>query len=120
MNRYPSWKYLVIGVSILLGLLWRGQPVLGLTWLPFVGQRFTSLVGESPHAYLTRWRMNLAAKLLRTTSRSAEEIAAQVGYASATAFNGAFRRHLSVSPGRYRRAAPAPVEAVTSSPRPLR
>lgn len=31
--------------AMLLGLLWRGEPVLGLTWLPFVGQRFTSLVG---------------------------------------------------------------------------
>ncbi len=31
--------------AILLGLLWNGRPVLGLTWLPFVGQRFTALPG---------------------------------------------------------------------------
>ncbi len=31
--------------AILLGLLWRGTPVCGLTWLPFTDQRFTSLVG---------------------------------------------------------------------------
>jgi AraC-like DNA-binding protein len=68
-------------------------------------RRFTSLVGESPHAYITRWRMNLAATLLRTTSSSAEQIAAQVGYESPTAFNAAFRRYLSVSPGLYRKAA---------------
>lgn len=68
-------------------------------------RRFATLVGESPHAYVTRWRMSLAAKLLRTTSSSAEEIATQVGYESPTAFSGAFRRHLFVSPGHYRNAA---------------
>ncbi len=31
--------------ATLLGLLWNGTPLLGLTWLPFVGQRFTSLPG---------------------------------------------------------------------------
>jgi AraC-like DNA-binding protein len=70
-------------------------------------RRFGHLVGESPHAYLTRWRMNLAAKLLRTTSDSAEQIAAKVGYESPTAFNGAFRRYLCVSPGEYRKGGAA-------------
>lgn len=36
--------------AILLGLLHNGRPVLGLTWLPFVGQRFTSLPGEPVHS----------------------------------------------------------------------
>jgi len=71
-------------------------------------RRFTALVGESPHAYITRWRMNLAARLLRTTSDSAERISASVGYDSPTAFGAAFRRHLSVSPGQYRRRSLAP------------
>ncbi len=31
--------------AMLLALLWNGQPVLGLTWVPFVGQRYTSLPG---------------------------------------------------------------------------
>lgn len=31
--------------AILLGLLHRGEPVLGLTWLPFIGQRYLGLVG---------------------------------------------------------------------------
>jgi myo-inositol-1(or 4)-monophosphatase len=31
--------------AILLALLWQGTPVCGLTWLPFVDQRFTALVG---------------------------------------------------------------------------
>ncbi|KWX68587.1 inositol monophosphatase [Mycobacterium sp. NAZ190054] len=32
--------------AILLSLLWEGEPVLGLTWLPFMGQRYTSIAGE--------------------------------------------------------------------------
>ena len=68
-------------------------------------RRFSALVGESPHAYVTRWRMNLAARLLRTTSDSAERIAGIVGYDSPTAFGAAFRKHLSVSPGLYRSQA---------------
>jgi myo-inositol-1(or 4)-monophosphatase len=32
--------------AILLGLLRQGQPVLGLTWLPFMSQRYTSMVGK--------------------------------------------------------------------------
>ncbi len=32
--------------AILLGLLADGQPVLGLTWLPFTAQRYTGMVGE--------------------------------------------------------------------------
>ena len=32
--------------AILLALLAGGEPVLGLTWLPFVGQRYTALAGE--------------------------------------------------------------------------
>ncbi|WP_299562489.1 inositol monophosphatase [uncultured Mycolicibacterium sp.] len=32
--------------AILLGLLRDGEPVAGLTWLPFVGQRFTAVVGK--------------------------------------------------------------------------
>lgn len=31
--------------AILLGLLWRGQPVAGLTWMPFTNQRYTALLG---------------------------------------------------------------------------
>lgn len=66
-------------------------------------RRFAALVGEPPLTYVTRWRMNLAAKLLRTTTLSAERIAERVGYDSPTAFGSAFRRQFRVPPGRYRR-----------------
>jgi myo-inositol-1(or 4)-monophosphatase len=32
--------------AILLGLVRNGEPVAGLTWLPFTGERFTGVVGE--------------------------------------------------------------------------
>ena len=31
--------------AILLGLLWQGNPIAGLTWLPFMGQRYLAMVG---------------------------------------------------------------------------
>jgi AraC-like DNA-binding protein len=64
--------------------------------------RFGKLIGEPPLAYLTRWRMHLAARLLRTTDDSVEAIAPRVGYDSVPAFGKAFRRHFRVPPGRYR------------------
>lgn len=65
-------------------------------------RRFSLLVGETPLAYLAQWRMNVAAKLLRSTELSVENVALSVGYDSATAFGNAFRRQFSISPGRYR------------------
>jgi len=32
--------------AILLGLLYRGTPIAGLTWLPFMGQRYMAMSGE--------------------------------------------------------------------------
>ncbi|MFG1304754.1 AraC family transcriptional regulator [Xanthobacter autotrophicus] len=68
-------------------------------------RRFSLRVGQTPLGYLAQWRMNVAAKLLRSTMLSVENVALSVGYDSATAFGAAFRRHLSISPGRYRAQA---------------
>jgi len=68
-------------------------------------RRFLALVGEPPLAYLTRWRMDTAGRLLRDTTRPLSRIAEEVGYESEFAFNKAFRRARGISPGRYRRAA---------------
>ncbi|MBZ4420289.1 AraC family transcriptional regulator [Myxococcus sp. RHSTA-1-4] len=67
-------------------------------------RRFVELVGEPPLKYLTRWRMSLAAKILKTTSESVDEVATRVGYDSPTGFGKAFQRYLRVAPGRYRSA----------------
>jgi AraC-like DNA-binding protein len=67
-------------------------------------RRFAHLVGETPGAYLTRWRMCLAAKLLREGDRPLEDIAAAVGYSSAPAFSRVFQRQFGERPGRFRKA----------------
>lgn len=66
-------------------------------------KRFTELTGSAPLAYLTWWRMTLAAGLLRDTDRLLHDIADAVGYSSGYAFATAFKRAHGVAPGRYRR-----------------
>ena len=67
-----------------------------------LARRFPAVVGTTPGAYLTRWRMDLAARRLRDTDDPLDSIAASVGYSSVYAFNRAFRRATSEPPGRYR------------------
>lgn len=71
--------------------------------------RFTALVGEPPLSYLTRWRMHLAADLLRGKGLSLSEVAKRIGYESEAAFSRAFKRRLGASPGAFRRPAAAGV-----------
>ncbi len=65
-------------------------------------ERFTRYLSEPPMTYLTRWRLQLAARSLEKTSRGVAEIAAEVGYESDAAFNRAFKREFGRPPGRYR------------------
>jgi AraC-like DNA-binding protein len=67
-----------------------------------LARRFTTLVGEPPLAYLTAWRMELAAQQLRTTDVPVGRIGATVGYTSESAFSRAFSRTTGTSPSRYR------------------
>jgi AraC family transcriptional regulator, alkane utilization regulator len=72
-----------------------------------LAERFTDLVGAPPMQYLTRWRLQLAADLLRSSRRSIAAIGAEVGYESEAAFNRAFKRELGATPAAWRRAAAA-------------
>ncbi len=65
-------------------------------------ERFTRYLSEPPMTYLTRWRLQLAARSLEKTTRGVAEIAADVGYESEAAFNRAFKREYGQPPGRYR------------------
>jgi AraC-like DNA-binding protein len=65
--------------------------------------RFAKYLSEPPMAYLTRWRLQLAARALTTTPRGVADVAAEVGYESEAAFNRAFKRHFGTPPARYRR-----------------
>jgi AraC-like DNA-binding protein len=68
-----------------------------------LARRFTSLVGEPPMAFLTAWRMTLAADLLREPGATVEAVARRVGYGSGFALSTAFRRERGVTPQQHRR-----------------
>ena len=76
-------------------------------------ERFTRYLSVPPIAYLTGWRLRLAAEALTSTPKGVADIAADVGYESEAAFNRAFRRAFEVPPARYRRQSRIPA----SSPR---
>jgi transcriptional regulator GlxA family with amidase domain len=77
-------------------------------------RRFRELVGEPPLVYLTRLRMDVAARLLRDGELSLATIAERVGYGSEFAFNRTFHRVRGVPPGRYREQAREALEAPAS------
>jgi len=65
--------------------------------------RFTAVMGETAMGYVTSWRMDLAARLVREQSLPLARVADRVGYRSEAAFNRAFRRAHGVTPGAYSR-----------------
>ncbi|RCV51712.1 AraC family transcriptional regulator [Marinitenerispora sediminis] len=71
-----------------------------------LARRFTALVGEPPMAYLTAWRLTLAADLLRESDAPLDAVARRVGYGSGFALSAAFKRERGISPQRYRAGGP--------------
>ena len=74
-------------------------------------RRFSEAVGTAPVEYLLRWRMALAKDALLHGGKL-DEIAAQVGYKSASAFSTAFRQRVGCPPSDY--AANGGLRAVSS------
>jgi AraC-like DNA-binding protein len=72
-----------------------------------LARRFTELVGEPPMAYLTAWRLSLAADLLRRTDATVDAIARQVGYVSGYGLSVAFKRAYGIRPSDHRRRVAA-------------
>jgi AraC-like DNA-binding protein len=75
---------------------------LGGTSRATLARRFAEQIGEPPLSYLTRVRLDEAARRLTQTEASLAAIAQAVGYTSEFAFNKAFRRQYGEPPGRYR------------------
>lgn len=67
-----------------------------------LARRFTDLVGRPPMAYLTWWRLTLAATRLRDSDASLTTVARETGYGSPYALSHAFSCEFGVTPGRYR------------------
>ena len=67
-----------------------------------LARRFAELVGQPPMAYLTQWRLSLAADLLKAPGSTVEAVAHQVGYGSGFALSTAFKRSRGVTPSQHR------------------
>ena len=65
-------------------------------------ERFRTIAGVPPLTYLSRWRMLLAQRALRDGDVRVGSLAADLGYASDSAFSTAFKREVGESPLRYR------------------
>jgi AraC-like DNA-binding protein len=73
-----------------------------------LAERFRRYLSRTPMAYLTRWRLQLGAQMLKSTSSSVAQIAAEVGYESEPSFNRAFKREFGLPPARFRRQSKSP------------
>ena len=69
-----------------------------------LADRFSQLVGQPPMRYLTRWRIQLACRLLRDEAAKVSSVALDVGYQSEAAFSRAFKTIVGTSPAAWRRA----------------
>ncbi|WP_157248945.1 AraC family transcriptional regulator [Nonomuraea typhae] len=67
-----------------------------------LARRFTELVGEPPMAFLTDWRLALAADMLREPGATVGAVARKVGYGSPFALSTAFKRVRGVSPQEFK------------------
>ncbi len=72
-----------------------------------LARKFTDLVGEPPMSFLTNWRIDLAADLLRQSDTTIGAVAQQVGYSTPYALSSAFKRVRGISPSEHRTLASA-------------
>ena len=66
-------------------------------------RRFREETGTTPHAWVTRQRLQAAEELLEQTDHSVDWVAAEVGFGNAAALRHHFTRSRGVSPAQYRR-----------------
>ena len=68
-----------------------------------LADRFSALIGQPPMRYLTRWRIQLACRLLCDDVAKVSAVAFDVGYQSEAAFSRAFKAIVGTSPATWRR-----------------
>jgi AraC-like DNA-binding protein len=78
--------------------------VAGLSRYHFL-RTFKAVTGVTPHQWLLRARLRLAAERLATTRAPVTEVALEVGFGDLSNFVRSFRAEFGVSPGRYRAAS---------------
>jgi AraC family transcriptional regulator len=66
-------------------------------------QAFKAAIGQSPHQYVLRRRIESAKELLRTSDVPIAEVALSTGFSSQSHLSNWFKRVVGVSPATYRR-----------------
>lgn len=84
--------------KISLDLLLKNEPVSTVTFQAV----FKKVYGQSPYAYLKRYKMNYAAVRLRESHESINQIALSLGYSNASKFSKAFQDVFNMLPKNYR------------------
>src|ERR1700733_2760042 len=79
-------------------------------------RKFKLAVGESPHAYVVRRRLERACHLMMTSAEPLSEIALSVGFSDQAHLCRLFRQAVGQSPANWRRERAIPDE-VTTRPR---
>jgi AraC-like DNA-binding protein len=101
MHRAPEHHWTIANLALQVGV---SRSVLA--------ERFRHYLGEPPMTYLSRWRLQLGARMLTSTSHSVARISGDVGYESEPAFNRAFKRAFGTPPARFRMQAKSAQSAV--------
>jgi AraC-like DNA-binding protein len=94
MHRAPEYPWTIANLAQQVGI---SRSVLA--------ERFRQYLGEPPMNYLSRWRLQVGARMLASTSYSVARISGEVGYESEPAFNRAFKREFGTPPARFRMQA---------------
>jgi AraC family transcriptional regulator len=76
-------------------------------------RKFKLAVGESPHAYVVRRRLERASHLMMTSAASLSEIALSVGFSDQAHLCRLFRQAFGQSPAGWRREREVPREATS-------
>ena len=63
---------------------------------------FKAIIGESVGAFVVRMRIETAARLLRYSNLSVQDIAYNVGYNTPSSLTKVFRQYYNISPSDYR------------------
>lgn len=64
---------------------------------------FSHIYGDTPYAYLKKYKMNLAADILLNENKKIGDIALELGYSNASKFAKAFQSVYGVLPKDYRK-----------------
>ena len=69
-----------------------------------LAEKFKNFIGTPPMKYLARWRLAIAASLLKEGSKSIALIIEEIGYESETSFSRAFKKEFGAPPNHWRKA----------------